>query len=256
MAQQTFRDGSNIPRTIPPTTSMPVADKDLVFVHLNESTGPTQDINTRHKVRAHVMRDFQRRKHNTTKSNSNKRSLLPNPETNLVELDAQLRETSSSMESKKEQDVIPEEMMAMSYLPDPQVIGMLEPFNTLPIAGSPRLQLLMHYCKHDPPPLIICTTDLKLADNTVLVNTLIPVNPKDKWFNYAITDPALFHGTMLHAAMHHRLVHGGNDEAEQLQLKRDTIMIVNGRLEDPVLSRSDVTIGAVVCLVLLEVSEV
>ena len=82
------------------------------------------------------------------------------------------------------------------------------------------------------------------------------MNPKDKWFNYAITDPALFHATMMHAAMHQRVVSGGLDQREQIQLKTNAIMIINQRLEDPVLSRSDVTIGAVVCLVLLEVSRV
>ena len=80
------------------------------------------------------------------------------------------------------------------------------------------------------------------------------MNPKDKWFNYAITDHALFHATMMHAAMHQRVVSGGLDQREQVQLKTNAIMMVNQRLEDPILSRNDVTIGAVVCLVLLEVS--
>lgn len=60
---------------------------------------------------------------------------------------------------------------------------------------------------------------------------------------------------MTSAAMHQRLVNGGYDQGEQAQLKRDTITLVNQRLEDPVLSHSDFTIGAVVCLVLLEVSK-
>ncbi|PVH83944.1 hypothetical protein DL98DRAFT_652034 [Cadophora sp. DSE1049] len=224
--------------TLPPTTTIPITDKDLVFVHLNEVTGPTQDTDTRHRVRAHVMRDFQRKKHKSTKSNKpSKRSLLPNRESNLVGIEDQHAEPSSSGEPSREGEALPEETMALVRLPDPQVVGMLEPFNTLPISGSPRLQLLIHHY------------------NTVLVNTLIPVNPKDKWFNYAITDPALFHATMMHAAMHQRVVSGGLDQREQVQLKTNAIMMVNQRLEDPVLSHSDVTIGAVVCLVLLENQE-
>ncbi len=35
----------------------------LQFVHLDTNTGPTQDVSTRHMVRAHVMRDFQMQKH-------------------------------------------------------------------------------------------------------------------------------------------------------------------------------------------------
>ncbi len=149
MTQETFPNEANIPRTKPPMTTMSIADRDLVFVHLNDSTGPIQDTTTRHKVRVHVMRDFQRKKHNTTKSNkSNKRSILPNPETNLVELDARRGEPSSRVNAKKKQNIVDEEIMEMARSPDPQIIGMLEPFNTLPISGSPRLQLLMHYCKY------------------------------------------------------------------------------------------------------------
>ncbi|KAH9208759.1 hypothetical protein DL95DRAFT_467444 [Leptodontidium sp. 2 PMI_412] len=207
---------------------MPAANKDLVFVHLNEVTGPVQDIDTRNKVRAHVMRDFQRKRHHKPKaSKSNKRSLLPTLKTDLIEVDTQKRQSLSPVYLGTSSDDDPEASITMMRLLDPQFLGELELFNTLPIASSPRLQLLIHYY------------------NEVLVNRLIPVDPKNKWFNYAITDPALFHGIMLHTAMHHRLVHGENDEAEQLQFKGNTIKMVEGRLEDPVLSRSDDTIGAV-----------
>ncbi|KAL5315974.1 hypothetical protein ACEPPN_016848 [Leptodophora sp. 'Broadleaf-Isolate-01'] len=217
---------------------MPAANKDLVFVHLNEVTGPVQDIDTRNKVRAHVMRDFQRKRHHKPKaSKSNKRSLLPTLKTDLIEVDTQKRQSLSPVYLGTSSDDDPEASITMMRLLDPQFLGELELFNTLPIASSPRLQLLIHYY------------------NEVLVNRLIPVDPKNKWFNYAITDPALFHGIMLHTAMHHRLVHGENDEAEQLQFKGNTIKMVEERLEDPVLSRSDDTIGAVVCLVLLENQE-
>ncbi|KAG4438619.1 hypothetical protein IFR05_005902 [Cadophora sp. M221] len=212
----------------PPKTTMPTANKDLVFVHLNEVTGPTQDNNTRHKVRAHVMRDFQRKKHMEAKpGKSSKRSLLPNRHNASESSKNQHIEDTSDEESSSEQVLPPDEAMGVTRLPNPQFIGMLEPFNTLPMSGSPRLQLLVHHY------------------NTYLVNTLIPVNPKDKWFNFALSDPALFRGTLMHAAMHQRLVNGGYDQGEQAQLKRDTITLVNQRLEDPVLSHSDFTIGAV-----------
>ncbi|CZT11418.1 hypothetical protein WAI453_004533 [Rhynchosporium graminicola] len=224
---------------VPPTRKIPIANKDLVFVHLNEITGPTQDISARHKVRVHVMRDFQRKKHKESKpTKTNKRSSLPNHDVSFKNLANDDIGVASSEKSAREQAILPDEIRRMTHLPDPTVIGMLEPFNILPITGSPRLQLLVHHY------------------NTYLINTLIPVNPKDKWFNFAIIDAALFHGTMMPAAMHHRLVNGGSDQGEQAQLKRDTIMLVNQRLEDPVLSRSDFTIGAVTCLVLLEASQV
>lgn len=143
-------------------------------------------------------------------------------------------------------------------LSTPNTIGpIFDPFDAVPIADSPRLQRLMHYCSFPfpflppLPPINNKNTDRK-ADNTVLVNTLIPVNPKDKWFNHAITDPALFHATMLHAAAHHMFLSRSGDLSEQWRLKRETIALVNQSLSDPIQSVSDVTIGAVVCLVLFE----
>lgn len=87
----------------------------------------------------------------------------------------------------------------------------------------------------------------------MLLNTLIPVNPKDKWFNFAISDEALFHATMLHAAGHNAMLAGNTDLADPFQLKLEAIRLVNERLGDPVRSISDLTIGAVACLVMFEV---
>tara|TARA_R110002060_G_scaffold15673_3_gene21881 strand:+ start:1032 stop:1553 length:522 start_codon:yes stop_codon:yes gene_type:complete len=134
---------------LPPTTTMPIADKDLIFVHLNEVTGPIQDTDTRHKVRAHVMRDFQRKKHKFAKAKPNKSgkgALLTHQESSLDGVQAQQLEAPFSGKTVTEAEAPPEEAMAVMHFPDPQAIGMLEPFNTLPIPGSPRLQLLMHHC--------------------------------------------------------------------------------------------------------------
>jgi len=161
-------------------------------------------------------------------------------------------------------------------LASPQSIGpIFDPFDAVPIFDSPRLQRLMHHCSfpliyslpffhveffprilHFPPRYLFFLFNNKITkqkpDNTVLVNTLIPVNPKDKWFNHAITDLALFHATMLHAAAHHMFLSRSGDLSEQRRLKGETIELVNHRLSDPIQSVSDVTIGAVVCLVLFE----
>lgn len=84
--------------------------------------------------------------------------------------------------------------------------------------------------------------------------TLISVvDPESKWFNYAITDPALFHGTMLHSAAHNAMLSGNTDLADPMPIKWEAAKLINQRLGDPVLSISDVTMGAVVCLVLFEV---
>ncbi len=59
---------------------------------------------------------------------------------------------------------------------------------------------------------------------------------------------------MLHAAAHNIMLSGNMDFWEPIQIKRETIRLVNKRLADPIQSIRDVTIGAVACLVLLEVS--
>lgn len=136
---------STIQATVLPTHSTSFANKPLIFVHLNEITGPTQDIKTRNKVRAHVMRDFQRKKRDTARdSKAKKSSSLSNPRPSLVELDDQgaealMKETSS--------DFIPASMMALVYTSVPGAVGSMEPFNALPIPGSPRLHTLMCHCE-------------------------------------------------------------------------------------------------------------
>jgi len=93
-------------------------------------------------------------------------------------------------------------------------------------------------------------------DNNVLVQTLIPVNPKDKWFNFAISDEALFCATMLHSAAHNAMLVGNNELADPFQLNAEAIRILNSRLGDPSKSVDDLTIAAVACLILFEVSRV
>jgi len=92
------------------------------------------------------------------------------------------------------------------------------------------------------------------TDNQVLVKTLIPVNPKDKWFNFAISDDALFHATMLHSAAHNSMLVGNSDLGDPIQLNTEAIRILNSRLGDPTRGISDLTIAAVACLILFEVS--
>ncbi|CZR56053.1 uncharacterized protein PAC_05941 [Phialocephala subalpina] len=191
---------------------------------------------TRNLVRSHVMRDFQHKKHlkETSKARRNRAISMTFEIGNLEQGFGNLVE--EIRKDDWEEEDAQQSMEVELSLPSPQLLlGGTEPFNVVPIAGTPRLQLLMHYY------------------NTVLLNTLIPVNPKDKWFSYAITDPALFHVTMLHAVMHHALVHGEEGgEEEALALKSEAISLVNRKLEDPVEGISDVTIAVVANLVQFE----
>jgi len=59
---------------------------------------------------------------------------------------------------------------------------------------------------------------------------------------------------MLHSAGHNAMLAGNNDLADPFQLKLEAIRLINQRLGDPVISTNDLTIAAVACLVLFEVS--
>ena len=50
------------------------------------------------------------------------------------------------------------------------------------------------------------------------------------------------------------MLSGMMDLLEPFQIRRETIMLVNERLAGPIQSIDDVTIGAVACLALFEVS--
>jgi len=126
----------------------------------------------------------------------------------------------------------------------------------MPSLRNGRAQALMCHCKSDSQ--FDCSFKLMsgfLPDNQVLVRSMlaVAVDPDDKWFSYSVTDPALFHSAMLHSAAHNAMLAGNTDLADPVSLKWEAIKLVNDRLGDPVLGLSDVTIGAVVALLLFEV---
>ncbi|CZT44684.1 uncharacterized protein RSE6_04888 [Rhynchosporium secalis] len=110
---------------VPPTRKIPIANKDLVFVHLNEITGPTQDIGARHKVRVHVMRDFQRNKHKESKpSKTNKRSSLPNHDVSSKNLANDDIGVANSEKSAREQAILPDEILGNMALSNIHLSGL------------------------------------------------------------------------------------------------------------------------------------
>lgn len=81
----------------------------------------------------------------------------------------------------------------------------------------------------------------------------VAVDPEDKWFGYSLSDPALFHSTMLHSAAHNALLAGNTDLADPMSLKWDAMKLLNDKLGDPAQRVSDLTIGSAAALVLFEV---
>lgn len=80
------------------------------------------------------------------------------------------------------------------------------------------------------------------------------MNPKNEWLKYALSDPVLFHATLLISSVHLALLQGGILGEEVFYYKGETIRLVNDRLGDPEHGATDATIGAVACLTVIEVS--
>jgi hypothetical protein len=88
----------------------------------------------------------------------------------------------------------------------------------------------------------------------VLNYTNIPVNSKEEWLRFAITDTALLHMTLILSALHVALLHKKTFSVDAYRHQREAVKILNMRLGDPLLSITDPTILAVTCLVSTEVS--
>jgi hypothetical protein len=177
----------------------------------------------------------------------------------------QVPEFSGSLlyeDEEQSEDMIPEQVEChlisdsiQAVILDSRNFSAIDPFNSMPGLRNSRAQAIMYHCKSYNLLLSQTSTDQRgESDNKVLITTLISVvDPESRWFNYATTDSALFHGTMLHSAAHNAMLSGNTDFADPAVFKWEATRLVNERLGDSVLSISDLTMGAVVCLVLFEV---
>lgn len=80
------------------------------------------------------------------------------------------------------------------------------------------------------------------------------VSPKKKWLGYAISDTALLHATVLHAALHVSQLKGVAPGQDVFFHNTMAIRAINHQLNDPSLIPSDATICAIACLANFEVS--
>ena len=82
----------------------------------------------------------------------------------------------------------------------------------------------------------------------------MPVNSKQEWLKFAVTDAALLHATLVISALHVALLRGKAFSVDAFRHRREAVKILNERLNDPMLSATDPTILAISCLALIEVS--
>ena len=96
---------------------------------------------------------------------------------------------------------------------------------------------------------------------TVVARSLFPLVLRrgqhpllDIWMPHAVTDPALFLATLNFAAVHLDVMHGRRSNPRTLVQKGEAMHLINLRLNSAE-TVSDTTIGAVLMLAVVEVSE-
>jgi hypothetical protein len=84
----------------------------------------------------------------------------------------------------------------------------------------------------------------------------MPVNSKEEWIRFAVTDTALLHMTLAISALHIALLHRKTFSVDAYKHQKQGLNILTTRLGDPLLSTADMTILAITCVALTEVSRV
>jgi hypothetical protein len=82
----------------------------------------------------------------------------------------------------------------------------------------------------------------------------MPVNSKEEWIRFAVTDTALLHMTLAISALRIALLHRKTFSVDAYRHQKQAVDILTTRLKDPLLSTTDLTILAITCLALTEVS--
>jgi hypothetical protein len=81
----------------------------------------------------------------------------------------------------------------------------------------------------------------------------MPVNSKEEWIKFAVTDAALLHTTLVISALHVALLRGQEFSVDAFRHQGAAVNILNDRLNDPILSSTDSTILSISCLALIDV---
>lgn len=97
---------------------------------------------------------------------------------------------------------------------------------------------------------------ISVTNNRILLQKMIESKRDPELFRFATSDPALMHGALVLSANSRATL--CRDEKTQLepilyQHKTETIRLVNERLGNQRVATSDGTVGAIACLVILEV---
>jgi hypothetical protein len=89
----------------------------------------------------------------------------------------------------------------------------------------------------------------------VFRHSYLPVEPREAWIPYCLSDPALLHATLFSSALSLSLIKGtAAPTADVIYHQAKTINMINSRLmNEPAKMASDTSIAAVACLGMFEV---
>lgn len=133
-----------------------------------------------------------------------------------------------------------------------------DPFDVLPVQGSPQLDLLFKLCEYQPysvsrAPVINDMTNIQLDKSGSRVNS-IAINARNTWWNLVCNDAGLLHATLATWALYGMLVRGLSDlRVEKLRHKNEAIKEINTKIGNPGGAMSDELVGTVLTLASFEV---
>lgn len=94
----------------------------------------------------------------------------------------------------------------------------------------------------------------QLSGNKNFILTTTPPGPRKQWFPFALTDPALFHATLLIAASHIAGSKRSRPSSAYFQHRGEVIQIVSDRISNGFEAASDGTVGAISMLLVTDVN--
>ena len=210
---------------------------------------PVRDAREEKSIRAHVMKDYFRQKHKSSKPGN----MLP-VVSKLSDHLIQFRLPSRGKRKRSRgvtKEVSSDERTSMSASSTKTIVAIMpKDHQSLRDVVSPRSLANRMSCSFPSPIDTSPPGTLTLLEyyyHSYWDNSLA-VNPEGKWMSVAIPDPAMFHATLCLVALHKVQTCGGPQANSYFWHRGEAMRLISQNLADPRQATSDATIGAVAIL--------
>lgn len=139
-----------------------------------------------------------------------------------------------------------------------------DPFDVLPVPGTPQLDILFRLCKFSSLSILhyglshcpIYLRRLTCSDKCGSRANSIAINARNTWWSFISHDAGLLHATLATWALYGMLIRGMSGlHIDQLRHKNEAIKEINTKIGDPGGGISDELVGTVSTLASFEVRE-